>query len=69
MIGDVGLHLGGFVLGDSSLLGPEIIYESLEKVRLIRDRLKTTYSQQKSYPDNRRWDHEFKVGDMVYLKI
>ena len=36
---------------------------------MIRDRLKTTYSWQKSYADDRRRDLEFEVGDMVYLKI
>ena len=46
-----------------------MIYDALEKVRIIRDRLKTTYSQRKSNVDNRRIDLEFEVGDMVYLKI
>ena len=44
--------VGWFELGESSLLCPEIIYESLEKVHMVRDRLKTTYSWQKSYADN-----------------
>ena len=33
-----------FEVGESSILGPEIINEALEKVRVIRDRLATTYS-------------------------
>ena len=33
-----------FEVGESSLLGHEIIYEAREKVQIIRDRLKTTYS-------------------------
>ena len=52
-----------FDVGEFSLLGPEIIYEALEKVRLIRDRLKIAYSGQKSYADNRRRDLELEVGD------
>ena len=36
---------------------------------MIRDRLKIAYSQKKSSIDNRKRDHEFEVGDMVYLKI
>jgi len=36
---------------------------------MIRDRLKTSYSPQKSYTNNRRRDFEFAKGDWVYLKI
>ena len=61
--------IGWFEVGGSSFLGPKIVYQALEMVRVIRDRLKTNYSRQKSYANNRRRDLEFKVGDMVYLKI
>ena len=37
--------VGWFKVGDSSILGPEIIHEALEKVRVIRDRLTTAYSR------------------------
>ncbi|WMV09170.1 hypothetical protein MTR67_002555, partial [Solanum verrucosum] len=37
--------------------------------QLIRDRLKTAHSRQKSYADNRKRNLEFEVGDWVYLKI
>ena len=50
-------------------MGPEIIHEALEKVRMIRDRLATAYSRQKSYADNRKRPLEFNVGDQVYLTI
>ena len=49
-------QLGWFEVGDSQFLGPNIIYEALEKVWMIRDRLKTTYSRQKYYANNRRED-------------
>lgn len=45
--------MGWFKVGEFSLIGPERIYEVLEKVRLIRDHLKMAQSQQKSYADNR----------------
>ena len=61
--------VGWFEVGEYSLLGPELIYEALDKVWTIRDRLKINYSQQKSYADNRRRDVEFEVCDIVYLKI
>ncbi|WMV49969.1 hypothetical protein MTR67_043354 [Solanum verrucosum] len=47
----------------------EVVFEAIEKVRLIRDRLKTAQSRQKSCANNRKKDVEFKVGDWVYLKI
>ena len=61
--------VGWFEVGEFSLLGPGMVYEAVEKFRLIRDRLKTTYSRRKSYADNRRRDLEFEIGDWVYLKI
>ena len=62
-------QVGWFKVGESSLLGPQIINEALEKVRMIRYRLKITYSWQKSYADNRRKDLEFEEGDWVYFNI
>ncbi|WMV25402.1 hypothetical protein MTR67_018787 [Solanum verrucosum] len=55
--------------GEFALLGPEVVCEATEKVRLIGDRLKTSHNRQKSYADNRQRDLEFEVGDWVYLKI
>ena len=40
----------------------------MEKVKLIRDRLKTTQSLQKSYADVRTREIEFEVDDWVFLK-
>ena len=40
-------------VGDSHLFGPDLIKESEEKVKLIRDRLKVAQSQQKSYADSK----------------
>ena len=61
--------VGWFEVGESSIFGPEIIHEAIEKVRVIRDRLATIYNRQKSYEDNRKWPLEFDVGDQMYLKI
>ena len=52
-----------------SLIGPDLVLEAMEKVRLIRERLKSAKSRQKSYSGNRRKDIEFEVNDWVYLKI
>ena len=61
--------VGWFKVGESSILDQEIIHEALRKVRVIRDRLATAYSRQKSYVDNRKRPLEFDVGNQVYLKI
>ena len=37
--------VGWFEVRDSSIFGREIILEALEKVRVIRERLATTYSR------------------------
>ncbi|KAM1011997.1 hypothetical protein FF1_047138 [Malus domestica] len=54
---------------DRIVLGPEIIKETTEKVKLIHDRLKTAQSRQKSYADRRRRPLEFHSGDFVFLKV
>ena len=38
-------------VGDRQLFGPNLIEESEENVKLIRDRLKVAQSRQKSYAD------------------
>ncbi|WMV58696.1 hypothetical protein MTR67_052081 [Solanum verrucosum] len=43
-----------FEVGEVSLLGPEMVHVSIEKIRVIRERLRTTQSQQKSYADVRK---------------
>ena len=37
--------IGWFEVGESSILGLEIIHKALEKVRVIRDKLVTSYSR------------------------
>uniref|UniRef100_A0A2N9IIP1 Integrase catalytic domain-containing protein n=1 Tax=Fagus sylvatica TaxID=28930 RepID=A0A2N9IIP1_FAGSY len=56
-------------VGESRLVGPEIIQITSEKIRLIRERIQTAQSRQKSYADRRRRDLEFIVGDHVFLKV
>ncbi|KAF3647887.1 hypothetical protein FXO38_18449 [Capsicum annuum] len=41
----------------------------MEKVNVIRDRLKAAQSRQKSYADVRHRELEFEVGDWVFLKV
>nr|GEU51518.1 putative reverse transcriptase domain-containing protein [Tanacetum cinerariifolium] len=56
-------------IGENSLIGPELVQETTDKVVLIEERLKAGRDCQKSYADNRRKPLEFKVGDQVLLKV
>ena len=56
-------------MGESSITGPDLIRDTSEKVSLIRQRLLTAQSLQKSYADVRRRPLEFEVGDHVFLKV
>ncbi|GJZ94127.1 putative reverse transcriptase domain-containing protein [Tanacetum coccineum] len=56
-------------VGDSQLTDPELIRETTEKIVQIKNRLLTACSRQKSYADRRSKPLEFKVGDMVLLKV
>ena len=54
---------------ESSITGPDLIRDTLEKVSLIRHRLLTAQSRQKSYADILRRPLEFEVEDHVLLKV
>ncbi|GJR03430.1 zinc finger, CCHC-type containing protein [Tanacetum coccineum] len=54
---------------ESSLIGPELVQETTDKVVLIKEKLKAARDHQKSYVDNRLKPLEFEVGDRVMLKV
>ncbi|RVW58192.1 Retrovirus-related Pol polyprotein from transposon 297 [Vitis vinifera] len=53
----------------TSLIGPELVQETTDKIRVIRDRLLAAQSRQKSYADHRRRPLEFQIGDHVFLRV
>ncbi|GJZ57704.1 putative reverse transcriptase domain-containing protein [Tanacetum coccineum] len=57
------------VIGESRLIGPELVQEMTDKVVLIKEKLKSARDCQKSYVDNRRKLLEFEVEDQVLLKV
>ncbi|XP_070046842.1 uncharacterized protein [Nicotiana tomentosiformis] len=61
--------IGWFDVGESGLYGPDLVQQAIEKVKLIRERLLTAQSRQKSYSDVRRRDLEFRINDWVFLKV
>ncbi|KAI3703185.1 hypothetical protein L1987_73086 [Smallanthus sonchifolius] len=56
-------------VGDSQLTGPELVFETSEKIVQIRNRMAAARDRQKSYVDKRRKPLEFQIGDMVLLKV
>ncbi|KAL6185691.1 hypothetical protein ACLB2K_041819 [Fragaria x ananassa] len=48
-------------VGEREICGPEIIHDTNEKIKVVRDRLKATQSRQKSYAYVRRKELEFQV--------
>ena len=51
------------------MIGPDLFYQAMEKVKVIWDRLKAAQSHQNSYADVRLRDLEFEVGDRVFYKV
>ena len=56
--------VGWFEIGEATLIGPDSILYSMEKLKLIRYGLKTAQSPQKSYVDVRRRElhYKFMIG-------
>ena len=54
---------------ERELTGPKNIKVTFEKVALIKRRLKTVASRQKSYAYLKSKDVEFQVGNYVFLKV
>ena len=51
------------------MLGPDLIKDSEEKVKLIRDKLKVAQSRQKSYVDTKCKEVAYEVRDRAYLDV
>ncbi|GKB39802.1 putative reverse transcriptase domain-containing protein [Tanacetum coccineum] len=56
-------------VGESQLIGPELVQETAQKISQIKERLETERCRQKSYANKRRKPLEFTVGDRVLLKV
>jgi hypothetical protein len=63
------IEMTPYEVGEKRLIGLELIQITSEKIEVIRKKLQTAQSRQKSYADKRRRDLEFSVGDCVFLKV
>jgi hypothetical protein len=50
-------------------MGLELVQITIEKVKVIRERMKATQVKQKNYDDNKRRPFEFEVANQVFLKV
>ena len=55
-------------IGERKLIGPEMVQQTEDKVKIIEDHLKISSNRKKSYADIKRCDIEYQVGDKVFLK-
>ena len=56
-------------LNEYKVIGLDIVKETEEKVRIIKQRLKASSDKQKLYADLKRKDIEYEVEDKVFLKV
>jgi hypothetical protein len=55
--------------GESVVVGPEIVQQTTEKIKMIQEKMRIAQSRQKSYHDKRRKSLEFQEGDHVFLRV
>ena len=49
-------------LSEKKVIGPDLIQETEEKVKMIRERLKVVPNRQKSYADLKRKNIQYEIG-------
>ena len=57
------------VLSEKQVISPDLIQETEEKVKMIRERLKVAVDRKKSYADLKRKDIQYEIGEKVFLKV
>ncbi|GKE51282.1 putative reverse transcriptase domain-containing protein [Tanacetum coccineum] len=62
----IGGYVKGAEIGESSLIGPELVQETPDKVVLTKEKLKAARDRQKSYADNRLKPLELKLVIKCY---
>ena len=56
-------------VGDKRIFGPDIIQETTDNIKLIKERMKAAQSRQKVYADKRHRSLIFLMRDKVFLKV
>ena len=56
-------------LSENKVIGPDLIQEIEEKVKMIRERLNVATDRQKSYVGMKRKDIRYEIYEKVFLKV
>ena len=56
-------------LSEKKVIGPDLIQETEEKVKMIRERLKVATDKQKLSADMKRKDIRYEIDEKVFLKV
>ena len=56
-------------LSEKKVIGPDLIQETEEKVKMIRERLRVATDRHKSYVDMKKKDIRYEIGEKVFLKV
>ena len=62
-------HIRLFKVGESGLIGLDVVHQIMDKLKVIQERMMTTQSCKKFNTDIRRRPLECEVDDWVYLKV
>lgn len=54
-------------MGKTRLFGPDMVNQTMEKIKVILERLKIAQSHKNSHADMRRKELEIEVGDWLSL--
>ena len=56
-------------VGERHMLGPDVVDETTEKIKIVQENMKKAQDRQKKYGDQNRREVIFQVCDWVYLKV
>ncbi|XP_043817355.1 uncharacterized protein LOC122725013 [Manihot esculenta] len=56
-------------VGERQLEGPELVQHTINKIQMIKSRLKAVQDRHKSYADLKRRDIEYNVGDKDHMRF
>ena len=56
-------------LSEKKVIGPDLIQETEEKVKMIKERLKVAADRQKSHANLKRKDIQYDISEKVFLKV
>ena len=56
-------------LSEKKVIGPDLIQEIKEKVKMIRERLKVAANRQNSYANLKRKEIQYEIDEKMFLKV